>query len=50
MCQIVDLLFEKIYFNGLSFKFQIIFSKSVKDHLQLVEMFFCHLQEYAYLI
>ena len=41
VCQIVELLFKKVIFQWL--KFQMIFSKSVKDHLQSVEMFFCHL-------
>ena len=48
MCQIGDLLFEKTTFWWL--KFQIIFSKLVKDHLQLVEMLICYLQEYNYVI
>ena len=48
MCQIVDLLFEKTTFCQL--EFQIIFSKSVEDHPQPVDMFFHHLQEYDYVI
>ena len=46
--QVGDLLSEKATLWWL--KFQIIFSESVKDYLQPVEMLFSLLQEYDYVI